>query len=124
MTASTGPPAWAAKSIAPASPPLPPLVDTSVIVRLVSRPARTCASSSSAAVPDSCARDPGAAASRCASSTICPLRFSGRVAITVCSVRGPSIVCARTLLVCTVNGAALAVWPLAALAAWENCSAT
>ena len=55
---------------APASPPLPPLVETSTIVRLVSRAANTRASSSSAAVPDSSAASPRAAASRCARITI------------------------------------------------------
>ena len=40
-TASTFGPALAAKSAAPASPPLPPLVETSSIVRFVTRPAST-----------------------------------------------------------------------------------
>ena len=42
---------------APASPPLPPLVETSTIVRCVSRAANTRASSISAAVPDSSASE-------------------------------------------------------------------
>ncbi len=71
-----------ASCAAPASPPLPPLVEASTIVRLVSRAANTRASSSSAAVPDSSALDPGAAASRCARITIgAALVEPGRCAI-------------------------------------------
>ena len=57
---------WAA----PASPPVPPLVETSTIVRCVSRAANTRASSSSAAVAESSARAPLPAASRWAKMTI------------------------------------------------------
>ena len=55
---------------APAAPPLPPLVETSVSVRSVWRPPKTRASSSSAAVPDSSASAGLPAASRCATTTI------------------------------------------------------
>ncbi len=101
IAASIGPctiaAACAANCAAPASPPEPPLVDTSTIGRCVSREANTRASSSSAAVPDSCATEPEAAASRWAMITIglAPVA-PGRCAITVSSVRSPSIVCART----------------------------
>src|SRR5439155_20784380 len=95
---------WAANSAAPASPPLPPLVDTSTIVRWVSRAANTRASSSSAAVPDSSARALGPAASRWARiATGAALVAPGRSAITVLSVRWPSIVCALKLRLRTVK---------------------
>ena len=84
-----------ASCAAPASPPLPPLVEASTIVRLVSREANTRASSSSAAVPDSSAIAPGAAASRWARITIgAALVEPGRWATTVLRARSPSIVCA------------------------------
>ena len=84
----------AASRAAPASPPLPPLVETSTIVRLVSRVENTLASSSSAAVADSSAVEPRAAASRCAKIRIgAALVEPGRCATTVLSERSPATVC-------------------------------
>ena len=80
---------------APASPPLPPLVETSTTVRFVCSFESTRASSINTAVPESAAREPLALASRCATTTI-GLSFvvPGRCATTVVSVRSPSSVAA------------------------------
>ena len=89
---------------APASPPLPPLVETSTIVRWVSRVANTRASSSSEAVAESSPRAPAPAASRWATITIgVAVVEPGRSAITVSRRRSPSIVCPEVWSTWTVN---------------------
>ena len=82
----------------PASPPLPPLVEASTIVRLVARAENTRASSSSAAVADSDARAGPWEASRWATITIgVEVVEPGRTATTLVRVCSPSIVWALKL---------------------------